>query len=60
MLKLTTSEIGLITDINMWQMINKGIRGGITSINIKHSRANNPYMTDYNEDEPTSYIVYIG
>lgn len=28
MLKVTRAEIGLISDISMWQMINRGIRGG--------------------------------
>ena len=35
------------------------LRGGISTINRKHAKANNPHMDDYNPDEKNSYILYL-
>ena len=38
--------------------VERGIRGGISQCNNRYSRANNPYVTDYNSTEDTTYIMY--
>ena len=59
MLKMTGIELELMTDIDMFQFIEKGLRGGISYIANRHGQANNKYMSTYNPDEPNKYIMYL-
>ena len=47
MLKLTGIELDLISEIDMHLFIEKGMRGGISYIAKRHSKANNKYMQSY-------------
>ena len=44
MLKITEVELELISDPNMFLMVENGIRGGISMISNRYSKSNNPYM----------------
>ena len=35
------------------------MRGGIAVISERHALANNPYVEEYDESQPTSYITYL-
>ena len=60
MLKMTKVELELITDTNMYLMIEKGIRGGISQISKRYAKANNKYMgKDYNPKEKSVYLPYL-
>ena len=59
MLKMTDIKIELMTDIDMFQFIEKGMRGGISYIANRYGKANNKYMKDYNEKAPSKYIMYL-
>ena len=59
MLKMTKAKLELLTDHDMHLMIEKGIRGGMSMISTRHAKSNNPYMTDYDSNLPTTYIQYL-
>ena len=59
LLKLTGVQLELLTDIDMYQFVESAVRGGICMITKRFAQANNPYMTDYDKDKPTSYIQYL-
>ena len=59
MLKMTDIKLELMTDIDMFQFIEKGLRGGISYIANRYGKANNKYMKDYNKKKPSKYIMYL-
>ena len=56
MLKMTKIELDLISDIDMHLFIEKGMRGGISYIAKRHSKANNKYMECYDSSKESIYI----
>ena len=58
MLKMTKIELELINDTSMHLFIEKGMRGGISYIAKRHSKANNKYMKDYDNNKENVYIIY--
>ena len=59
MLKMTKTNLDLITDIEMQLFIEKGMRGGISYLAHRHAEANNKYMKNYDLDRESSYIMYL-
>ena len=60
MLKFTGVEKELISDPTMHQCIEKSIRGGISMIVERFSRANNKYLPEtYDPSKPSRYIMYF-
>ena len=58
-LKITKVRLELLTDYDILMMVEKGIRGGVSMISTRYGKANNPYMKDYDPDQPTKYISYL-
>ena len=57
---MTQKELELLTDYDMHLFIEKGMRGGISTVGEKrHAKANNPYMKNYDKEQRTSYIMYL-
>ena len=60
MLLKTGVEIDPLTDKDMYEMIEKGLRGGMCQVSHKQAMANNKYMNDdYDITKPSNYINYL-
>ena len=59
MLKMTNIKLELMTDIDMFQFIEKGMCGGVSYIANQYGNANNKYMKEYDEKAPSKYIMYL-
>ena len=47
-------------DQTMYEMIEKGLRGGMCQVSHKEAKANNEYMEgEYDENRPSNYISYL-
>ena len=55
-LKKTKVKLDLLTDINVFLMVEKGVRGGICHCLYQYAKANNKYMEDYHKNKESSYI----
>ena len=59
MLKLTKVELKKISDPHKCIFIEKGMRGGISYISKRYSKANNEYCSDYDSEKLKTYITYL-
>ena len=57
-LRKTKVKVGLLTDIDMLLMIEKGIRGGIYHSIYGYAKANSKYMKDFDKNKESPYIQY--
>ena len=58
-LKMTGIESELISDVDVYFMIEKGLRGGMSVITHRKAVANIKYMSSYDPDKPSKYITYL-
>ena len=60
-LKKSGACLELLTDIDMLNFIEKGLRGGISFIANRYKEANNPLLGEqhYDSTKPTSYLQYL-
>lgn len=57
---MTEIELELLSDVNMLHMFEEGIRGGISMISTRHSKANNKYMgARFDPAQPSKFITYL-
>ena len=56
---MTKIELEKISDPDKYIFIEKGIRGGISYINKRYSKANNEYCSDYDSEKFKTYITYL-
>ena len=59
MLKKTGVKLELTFNINQFQFIERGIRGGVSYICERYAKANNKYISDYDPTKPSTYITYL-
>ena len=54
MLKMTKIELEKINDPDKYMFFEQGMRGGVSYINKRYSKANNKYCPDYDKTKPES------
>ena len=60
MLLMTDITINPMGDQEMYEMVERGLRGGMCQVSKKEAKANNKYMgDDYDETKPSNYISYL-
>ena len=59
MLKMTGINLELITYIDMYQMVEICLRGGVSYIVKRYSKPNNKYLSDYDKNKDSSYLMYF-
>ena len=55
MLKMRNIELEKISDIDKYLIIEKGLRGGISYIAKRYSKANNKYLNDFDPKKPSTF-----
>ncbi len=51
--------LDLISDPNMYLMIEKGIRGGVSTVTKRYAKANNKYLNNYDPACDSIYLPYL-
>ena len=59
LLRMTGVNLDLISDLDQQLFIEKGMRGGISTITHRHAVANNKYMKNHNPKVESSYLIYL-
>lgn len=60
-LKMTGVKLDLLLDPDMYLLVERGIRGGVSNISLRLAQANNKYLPEtYDPEKPNSYITYLG
>ena len=59
MLKMAKIELDLISDSDIHLFIEKGMRGGISYIAKRHSKANNKCLKCYDSSKESKYINHL-
>ena len=58
-LKMNQQPLEFFSDLNMYLFIERGLRGGISTITKRHAVANNKYLKNYNHSSASRYILYL-
>ena len=59
MLKMTKVELEKISDPDKYMFFEQGMRGGVSYINKRYSKANNEYCQDYDKAKPKKLILCL-
>ena len=58
-LRHSSLTLGLLSDINQYLFIIKGIRGGMSMVSKRYALANNKYVEGHNSSKSSSFILYL-
>jgi len=56
---MTKIKLELISDVDQYLFIEKGLRGGISVITHRKSEANNKYLKEYDSKKKSKYISFL-
>ena len=57
--RMTNARLELVTDYDMYLMIEGSIRGGVSMISKKYAKANNKYLPNFNPSKPSTNIILL-
>ena len=58
-LQMSKMTLELITDVDIYNMIDTSIRGGVSMISTRHAKANNPSLPLYDPELPRRDLIYL-
>ena len=58
-LKMSKIELELITDPDTFLFFENSIRGGISTVSHRYSKVNNTYLSDYDPNLPSQFLIYF-
>ena len=53
------AELELLTDYVMHLFFEEGLRGGISMVSRRYAKANNVFVSGYEESLPSKHIIYL-
>ena len=59
MQKMNIVKLEKVSDIDMYLFIEKGLRGGISYIAKRYTKANNKYMKNYDPTKQSKFVTYF-
>ena len=59
MLNMTKVELELISDADMYLSFEKRMRGGVSRVSKRYSKANNKYLKSYDSKQGPKHIIYL-
>ena len=59
LLKKTGVELELLTEMEMYLFVERGMLVGISMVSKRYAKANNPLVPDYDSSKPNKYIMYL-
>ena len=57
-LKFTKVELELLSDMDMYNFFEQGIRGGYSNCHKNYSKVNHKYLPDFDPSKPSVFIMY--
>ena len=57
--KLTETELKSISNIDMYLLVEQGMRRSISYIGLRYNKANNKFTKCYDNSKPSNYIMYL-
>lgn len=59
MLLYTGIKLELINDVEIYEFLEKGIRGGLAQCSLRYAKANNKYLPSYDASQRSTYLIYL-
>ena len=58
-LKMTKIDFELLCDPEQFHFVENSIRGGVSVVSHRHATANNEFVPNYKQNDPTSWILFV-